>query len=85
MGQFEFVILILVIWNGIWKGFAMWRSARQSQKWWFIAFAFIQSMGALEIIYLVFYSKKKVIVIEKKTLSFKEKLIKLAQMFHLKK
>jgi Na+/glutamate symporter len=50
---------ILAIWSLIWKGFALWQTARFSQKWWFIFILIINSMGILEIIYLFFVPKPK--------------------------
>ncbi len=55
-----FVILDLVL-----KGFALWRSARKSQNWWFVALLVVNSLGILPAIYLLTHkevvspSKKK--------------------------
>ncbi len=51
------VIVILSIWIICWKGWAMWTSARNGQKVWFIAFILVNTVGILEIIYY-FLSKK---------------------------
>jgi methionyl-tRNA synthetase len=37
------------------KGFSLWYAARGSQKWWFIALLIINTLGILEIIYLLFF------------------------------
>jgi hypothetical protein len=36
------------------KGYALWHAARRSEKWWFIALLIINTMGILELIYLIF-------------------------------
>lgn len=35
------------------RGFALWKSARDSQKWWFVALLVINSLGILPAIYLL--------------------------------
>jgi Family of unknown function (DUF5652) len=48
-------IIVVVLWTVIIKGFALWHSARNSQKWWFIALLVINTVGILEIIYLIWF------------------------------
>ena len=48
----------LIIWSVVWTGLALWRAARLGQKGWFIALLLINSMGVLEILYLLVISKK---------------------------
>jgi len=55
----NFLLIILTIWDMIWRGWALWRSARREEKWWFVALLIINSIGILPIIYLVFFSKDK--------------------------
>jgi methionyl-tRNA synthetase len=49
------LIIALVLWSVIIKGFALWHAARGSQKGWFIVLLLINTLGILEIIYLVFF------------------------------
>ena len=49
------VILIVALWTVIIKGYALWHAARNSQKGWFIALLVINTLGILEIIYLVWF------------------------------
>ncbi|MGM0636575.1 MAG: DUF5652 family protein [Bacteroidota bacterium] len=49
------LILILVIWDSIWKLIALWHAARRKQVFWFILLAIINSLGVLPIIYLIAY------------------------------
>lgn len=48
---------ILVVWSLIWKGIALWHAARNEQRAWFIALLLINTIGILEIIYLLFFRK----------------------------
>lgn len=48
-------IAILVLWTIIIKGFALWHAARNSQKWWFIAILVINTLGILEVVYLIWF------------------------------
>jgi len=48
-------IIIVVVWTIVLKGYALWHAARNGQKWWFIALLVMNTLGILEIIYLVWY------------------------------
>ncbi len=47
------LIFILAVWDMIWKGFALWRAARNYHQNWFIALLVINSVGILPIFYLL--------------------------------
>ena len=47
------LILMLVIWDFAWKGFALWAAARNQSKGWFIVILVVNSVGVLPIIYLL--------------------------------
>lgn len=47
------VLAILVIWELLWKGLALWRAAKQDSKRWFILILIINSVGILPIMYLL--------------------------------
>ncbi len=55
---FAFVFTVLAVWTLIWKGTALWKSARNNQNIWFIAMLILNTVGVLEIIYIFFFSKK---------------------------
>lgn len=46
-------IIIIAIWSLVWKGLAMWKSARKGEKVWFVIFLIVNTAGILEIIYLL--------------------------------
>ena len=52
-------ILILILWTITWKGLALWQAARNNQKWWFITLIVINTIGILEIIYLLYFKEDK--------------------------
>jgi glucan phosphoethanolaminetransferase (alkaline phosphatase superfamily) len=58
-GLFIGLIIVAVIWTLIWKGLALWNSARNHQKVWFIILLIVNTLGILEIIYLLFFRKNK--------------------------
>jgi predicted permease len=43
---FIVALAILVIWDGIWKVIAMWKSARHNQLGWFICLAVFNTAGS---------------------------------------
>jgi hypothetical protein len=51
-------LLALVIWTVIWKGIALWKAARNSDKAWYIVLLIVNTLGILEIIYIYGFSKK---------------------------
>jgi len=57
--QFQLVFIVVSIWSLIWKGIALWKSAKNNQRNWFLAILIINSFGILEIIYIFYLAKKK--------------------------
>jgi methionyl-tRNA synthetase len=53
------LLVIALIWSIIWKGIALWQSARGSQKIWFVVLLITNTLGILEILYLLFWQKEK--------------------------
>jgi Family of unknown function (DUF5652) len=51
------VIVIVAIWSLIWKGLALWKSAREGSKPWFVILLIVNTIGILEILYLYVFSK----------------------------
>jgi len=52
-------IILLAVWTLPWKGVALWRSARQKEKRWFIIFLLVNTLAVLEILYIFIFSKSK--------------------------
>ena len=56
---FGALIIIVVVFDLVLKGLALWRSARNGQNVWFIFLLILNTVGILPIIYLLFFQKKK--------------------------
>ena len=53
------VLLLILAWTLPWKGVALWKAAKNSQKKWFIALLVLNTFALLEIIYIFYFTKKK--------------------------
>ena len=51
------VVIVLAIWDGIWKLIALWKSARNGQMAWFICLAIFNTVGILPILYILLFQK----------------------------
>ena len=51
------VVVLLAIWDSIWKLIAMWKSARNDELAWYICLAIFNTEGILPILYLLFFQK----------------------------
>ena len=62
------VLPIFLVWSIVWKGFALWHSSRNKQVVWFVILLLVNTLGILEIIYLLVgrRDKNKKPVVEKK-------------------
>ena len=49
---------VIILWTLPWKGVALWKSAKNGDLKWFIALLIVNTVGILEIIYILFFSKK---------------------------
>ncbi len=52
------VLIPAVIWDIIWKGIALWKTARKKRYAWFIALLVLNTVGILPIVYLLFFQKQ---------------------------
>jgi hypothetical protein len=53
LAAFIVVVILLAIWDGVWKLIAMWKSARHKQLAWFICLAIFNTVGILPILYIL--------------------------------
>lgn len=58
------LIIILSIWESVWKGIALWKTGRNNQLTWFVCILIFNTIGILPILYLLFFQKK--IIVKKK-------------------
>ena len=52
-------LIPILIWSLVWKGIALWKSGRNNQLYWFIALLVINTIGLLEIVYLLWFQRNK--------------------------
>jgi hypothetical protein len=57
----QWIIPIVIAWSLAWKGIALWKTARNNSQTWFVAILIINTLGILEIIYILFFSREKAI------------------------
>ena len=53
------LLIPIIIWDLVWKGIGLWKSARNNQAIWFFFILIVNSVGILPIIYILFFQKKK--------------------------
>lgn len=53
------LLALVILWSLTWKAVATWHAARNGQLPWFIALFIINTVGILEIIYLLFFRARK--------------------------
>lgn len=51
--------LIAILWTLPWKGVSLWKASRNYQKVWFVALLILQTVGILEILYILFFQRDK--------------------------
>ena len=54
------IIGLLAIWELVWKGFALWKSARNNHVAWFVCILFFNTVGILPIVYLLLNRNKEI-------------------------
>lgn len=54
----SYILVIVGIWDLIWKGLALWKAAQHKQRNWFIAIIIVNSVGILPMVYLKFFQKQ---------------------------
>jgi len=52
-------LIIVSVWELVWKGIAMWKCGRNKQLAWFIFILMLNTAGILPIVYLLFFRKDK--------------------------
>ncbi len=56
--QVNIIIAILVVWTIIWKIYSLWLAAKHNHKRWFVAIMILNTIGILEIFYIIKIAKK---------------------------
>jgi len=55
---FGLIIPLLVVWEMVWKGIALWKAGRNAHLAWFICLFIFNTLGVLPIIYILGFNKK---------------------------
>jgi len=55
----KILIVFVFVWSLLWKGIALWKSARNAQKVWFVSLLILQTLGILEILYIFIFQKDR--------------------------
>jgi len=59
LGVSLWMLAVVLVWSLVWKGIALWISARKKQMVWFVILLIVNTMGILEILYIFLFSKIK--------------------------
>lgn len=51
------VYVLFLIWSLIWKGIALWQSARKKHLVWFMILLVVNTLGILEILYIFYLNR----------------------------
>lgn len=57
--DFIWLFVLIMIWQMIWKGLALWKAGKNQNKVWFIILFLVNTVGILDIIYLFAVKNKK--------------------------
>jgi len=78
VGATMVVLTLVSIWTFVWKGFALWKSAKKNHIVWFVALLIFNTLGILEILYIFVFSKmnfkRKGKKVEEKKVSVKKEV-----------
>lgn len=53
------LLVLLALWTTVIKAFALWYAARNNQRAWFVALLVLNTLGILELVYLLAFRKDK--------------------------
>ena len=53
-----FLLLPLMLWSLVWKGFALWKAAKNNSVPWFVVLLVVNTLGILDILYIFVFGNK---------------------------
>ncbi|MFC1756235.1 DUF5652 family protein [Patescibacteria group bacterium] len=53
------ILIIISLWDVMWKGFGLWRASQNKAKGWFVAILVLNTVGVVPIVYLILDKYKK--------------------------
>ncbi|MBI4187801.1 MAG: hypothetical protein HY529_01195 [Chloroflexi bacterium] len=54
----KLLLLASIAWSMVWKGIGLWRAGRNTHLVWFIILLVVNTLGILELIYILAFSRK---------------------------
>lgn len=60
--QGAIILSVISIWSIIWKIIALWKSARNNERGWFLVVLLVNLAGIVEIAYLFYFAKEKLTI-----------------------
>lgn len=54
---------VLALWSLVWQGMALWKAARNDDRYWFLALLLLHTAGILDILYLFVFAKNKLVLV----------------------
>jgi hypothetical protein len=58
--QYQWLIILLMLWELTWKAIALWKAARNNHLAWFICLLIFNTIGILPIVYILLKRKKEI-------------------------
>jgi hypothetical protein len=58
-GWLSAFLVPLMLWGTFWKGWALWRAAKNDNKVWFVVILLLNTLGILDILYIFVFGKKQ--------------------------
>jgi hypothetical protein len=62
------IIIILSVWEVVWKLIAMWKAGRNNHLAWYICIAIFNTVGILPIIYILMHRNKSAEIQNRETI-----------------
>lgn len=59
MVQYQLLLIVLLLWDTVWKAIAMWKAARNNHLAWYICLLIFNTVGILPILYILLKRKKE--------------------------
>lgn len=57
--QYQLLLIVLLLWDTVWKAIAMWKAARNNHLAWYICLLVFNTVGILPILYILLKRKKE--------------------------
>ena len=61
--QYQLLLIVLLLWETVWKAIAMWKAARNNHLAWYICLLIFNTVGILPILYILLKRKKETQVV----------------------